>query len=636
MKNIEKNNIIDLSVVVPVYNVEDYLHECVDSIISQTGISLEIILVNDGSTDRSGAIADEYAQKDNRIKVIHQENGEASAARNAGLNIVQGNYIAFIDSDDWIKKDSLSKLYREAVKFDADIVMSNVEFGHIDGSMNYYKPVPDELKNIPFTGKEAFIQLMKTGSYRPMVWNYIYRRSFLEEIRMRFVVGITPHEDELWMPVAICQASIMVMSDVEHYFYRQREESVLYSTNLKKRLTAYIRVTDLLFEFTDRYDFSGADGEVKGWMYVNIYDRLQWAFGYLSKIKDSSYIMPAHQTDRYWKECWEMAPEPQKSCGFYFRRAEKWLKRYTDWRTSEWVASVKYRWESGKKMMLLYNIKSGLDLDLRIENVPDDWVITTDRRFLEQADVVVFHLPYLLQDLENDDTIKPEGQIWVGWYMEAEINYPMLKTPEVREPFDIWMSYRNDAELVYPFYKFDYFYFLRQDFSPIPKRNKSFIVFPYSSIDENLRNYLTELNELLEVESIYVDPVDVGQIELKQYYQNYKFVVAFENAIDTDFVTERFYDPLISGSVPIYLGAPNIEDFAPGDNCFVDVRQFENPQALADFIKACYDDEQLYAQFFEWKNKPLKQSFIEKIEKQKEHPLLRLCQKVNEIKSNIQ
>jgi len=627
----KKNDTINLSVIIPVYNVEDYLHECVDSIISQTGVSLEIILVNDGSTDGSGAIADQYAQEDNRIKVIHQENGEASAARNAGLNIAQGNYIAFVDSDDWIKADSLNKLYREALKFDADVVMSNVEFGHTDGVMNCYRPAPDELKNIPVTGKECFVQLMKTGSYRPLVWNFIYRRSFLEEIQARFI-NVTPHEDELWMPIVLCQAPKVVISDVDHYFYRQRDAGVTYSTKLKKRLTAYLRVADLLFEFTDRYDFSGPDGEVKGWMYVNIFNRLQWAFGFLSKIKDSSYTMPSHQTDRYWKECWEMAPEPQKSCDYYFRRAEKWLKRYTDWRTSEWVASVKYQWESGKKMMLLYNIKSGLDLSLKREDVPNDWVITTDRRFLEQADVVVFHLPYLLQDLENDDAIKLENQIWVGWYMEAEINYPMLKTPEVSEPFDIWMSYRNDAELVYPFYKYDYLYFLQQKFLINTKQNKAFIVFPYSSIDENLRNYLTELNSLIGVESFYLDPVDVGHINLKQYYQNYKFVISFENAIDTDFVTEKFYDPLLVGSVPVYLGAPNIEDFAPGDNCFVDVRQFEDPQALADFIKACYDDEQLYAQFFEWKNQPLRQSFLDKIEKQKEHPLVRLCQKVNEIK----
>lgn len=90
---------------------------------------------------------------------------------------------------------------------------------------------------------------------------------------------------------------------------------------------------------------------------------------------------------------------------------------------------------------------------------------------------------------------------------------------------------------------------------------------------------------------------------------------------------------MLAGTVPIYLGAPNIKDFAPGNNCFVDVRQFENPKSLAEYIKKCYDDEQLYAKFFEWRNQPLRQSFLSKVKKQKEHPLVRLCRKVDEIKS---
>jgi hypothetical protein len=111
-------------------------------------------------------------------------------------------------------------------------------------------------------------------------------------------------------------------------------------------------------------------------------------------------------------------------------------------------------------------------------------------------------------------------------------------------------------------------------------------------------------------------------------YRNYKFVIAFENMIDKDYVTDRFYEPLVAGSVPIYLGAPNIEDFAPGDNCFVDIRQFNNPQLLANFINACYEDDHLYVKFFEWKRQPLKQSFLRKLEIQKEHPLLHLCRKI--------
>ena len=95
-------NQIDISIIIPIYNVEKYLTVCIDSLKNQGGLRMEIILVNDGSTDLSGEIADEYAKKEERIKVIHQENEGASAARNPGLEIAQGEYIAFLDSEDWI------------------------------------------------------------------------------------------------------------------------------------------------------------------------------------------------------------------------------------------------------------------------------------------------------------------------------------------------------------------------------------------------------------------------------------------------------------------------------------------------------------------------------------------------------
>ncbi len=119
-------NNINISVIIPVYNVEKYLSACIDSLMRQGNLNIEIILINDGSTDKSGMIANEYARKDNRIKVIHKENGGASAARNAGLNVALGEYIVFLDSDDWIKEDSLPPLFEEAVKYHTDVVMGNM------------------------------------------------------------------------------------------------------------------------------------------------------------------------------------------------------------------------------------------------------------------------------------------------------------------------------------------------------------------------------------------------------------------------------------------------------------------------------------------------------------------------------
>ena len=436
---------IDISVIVPVFNVEEYLPACIDSILQQGQLRYEIILVNDGSTDSSGEIADSYAQKDCRVKVIHQENGEASTARNAGLNLAQGEYIAFVDSDDFLKENSLRELYNVAVKNQTDVVLGSFRYYPFDNN-SQFNPIPEKLFHFPICGKECFISLMKSGSYRPMVWNYIYRRSFLEKINARFVIGVTPHEDELWMPVVLCQASTIVITDAEFYYYRQREGSVMHATNVKKRVDACIRVANQLLDFASQFDFSEADGELKNWLYVNIYRLYATAFTKLPKIKDSSYILPEHQLDRFWRSSSEMMLEPQRICKSHFRRAEIGLKKYTDWRLSDWVASVGFENRTGKKMMLIYNTMWNGDLTLKWQDVPTDWIITTDRRYFQQADAVVFHLPDLIQEMEHD-LDKSEGQTWVAWYVESDEScQSFIKDPEISELFDLWMSYPQEAE----------------------------------------------------------------------------------------------------------------------------------------------------------------------------------------------
>ena len=112
----------EISIIVPVYNVEKYLKRCIDSILNQSFTNFELILVDDGSTDNSGKIIDEYAIKDERIKVIHKENGGQGSARNRGLDIAKGNYIGFVDSDDWIHKDMYKCMYKIINEDNTDIV----------------------------------------------------------------------------------------------------------------------------------------------------------------------------------------------------------------------------------------------------------------------------------------------------------------------------------------------------------------------------------------------------------------------------------------------------------------------------------------------------------------------------------
>ena len=115
-----------ISVIIPVYNVEKYLPECIESVLKQTHTNLEIILVDDGSPDNSPQICDEYAQKDSRIKVIHKENGGVSSARNEGLKIAKGEWISFIDADDWVEKNFCEILLNKAVKTQSDIALCRI------------------------------------------------------------------------------------------------------------------------------------------------------------------------------------------------------------------------------------------------------------------------------------------------------------------------------------------------------------------------------------------------------------------------------------------------------------------------------------------------------------------------------
>lgn len=435
---------IDLSVIIPIYNAEKYLSTCIESLLHQGDIRLEIILVDDGSTDRSGALVDEYSEKDNRIKVIHQENGGASAARNTGLDIARGEYIAFFDSDDWIKEYVLSDLYRKAIQHHADVVMGNIWLCHQDGNLDQpFKKISGEYPNV-LSGIEGFEWLVKTRLYLPMPFKYIYRREYLQKIQAHFEEGIM-HEDELWCPVVLYHAEKMVITDIEFYYYRQSEDSVMHTTHLFRRLKSLFKVTDQLILFSEQPAFSTKNRELKSWWYVNIYRLYREAFSLLSKVRASSYNVPRHHLDRFWRDCGQMVPDCIQRCRDYYLIAEAGLKKYTDWRMSDWVASVEYQIKSGKKVMLVFNTINGEDLLLNIEDVPADWVITTDRKYFRQADAIVFHLPSLHHELEQD-LDKLEGQTWVSWYREAEKNDPLLNDPEINDIFDLAIIYRPNEE----------------------------------------------------------------------------------------------------------------------------------------------------------------------------------------------
>ncbi len=220
-----------ISVIVPVYNVEKYLQKCVDSIINQTYQNLEIILVDDGSTDNSGKICDEYLKKDKRIKVIHKRNGGLSDARNWAIDVAEGEYIEFVDSDDYIEQDMIEFLYNNIEQYNADISICS-----------YY--MIDEKECINQSTNELYVysrleilqEVLLDEKIRSYAWNKLFKKSLFDDIR--FPVGKI-FEDVITIGKLFEKSEKVVLNDVAKYYYRQREGSILHIQNSKTRL-AYI------------------------------------------------------------------------------------------------------------------------------------------------------------------------------------------------------------------------------------------------------------------------------------------------------------------------------------------------------------------------------------------------------------
>ena len=180
-----------ISVIVPVYKVENYLGRCVESLLAQTYENIEIILVDDGSPDTCPVMCDEYAKKHEKIRVIHQENKGLSGARNTGIDNAKGEYLAFVDSDDLWSPHFLESLYKALKENDADIAQCRWEYMHGDELKEAYDA---DAKTVCFTGREMLANLyIQTGAYYVVAWNKLYKKELFENIR--YPEGRI-HEDE--------------------------------------------------------------------------------------------------------------------------------------------------------------------------------------------------------------------------------------------------------------------------------------------------------------------------------------------------------------------------------------------------------------------------------------------------------
>lgn len=220
-----------ISVIIPVYNVEEFLPQCLDSVINQTYTNLEIILVNDGSTDSCGKICDDYASRDRRIQVIHKKNGGLSDARNAGLQLITGDFISFVDSDDLLSLNFYKILSETAAKWEADIVECNFQKFEILNNISDKSSVKDI--EVQIYGTQKALKLLMNEFFKQVVWNKIYKKELLTQIT--FPLNRI-NEDEFWTYKAFGNSSKIAKISSKLYFYRQQPESIMGKRYSLKRL----------------------------------------------------------------------------------------------------------------------------------------------------------------------------------------------------------------------------------------------------------------------------------------------------------------------------------------------------------------------------------------------------------------
>ena len=239
-----------ISVIVPVYNTEKYLRKCVDSILAQTFTDFELLLIDDGSTDNSGKICDEYALKDNRVKVIHKENGGVSRARNLGIDNAQGEYLSFIDSDDYIRPDMYAELVAVADKYNVDLAVSDIE---LNGRILTNKTPAErklEKQEIHDTVLPYFTQSNNTGAgaYTTM----LIKRSVLIENTVRFYEDFAFQEDLMF--VINVYANISSMYYLPKTFYEYTTHSTgLYASYRKKDGENFVKARNIILSLIKKY-----------------------------------------------------------------------------------------------------------------------------------------------------------------------------------------------------------------------------------------------------------------------------------------------------------------------------------------------------------------------------------------------
>lgn len=241
-----------VSVIVPIYKVEKYIKRCIDSIINQSYKHIEIILVDDGSPDMCGRICDDYSKLDNRIKVIHKSNGGLSDARNYGINVASGEYIIFVDSDDYIETNTIETLINYAKNKSLDVICGNayrITISDSNSNINKTVLIGGTTEDVITTGEEYIVQCIRNRKFSVAVWTRMYSTKLIKDNNIYFKKGIL-HEDENWTPKLLLKAKRVSYCNFTFYNYIIRDDSITQTMNKQKHIVDIINTCkELEYEY---------------------------------------------------------------------------------------------------------------------------------------------------------------------------------------------------------------------------------------------------------------------------------------------------------------------------------------------------------------------------------------------------
>ena len=277
-----------VSIIIPIYNVEKYLKQCLDSLYPQTTPSMEVILVNDGSTDKSLEICKEYKEKYPSTIIINKENGGLSDARNAGTAIATGKYIYYLDSDDWLTPDALKQLYNFAEEHQCEVVQGNFFYAYIDHLLLDNRYIKEEQSAFILSRKEAMKELIKNEYIKNFAWGKLYLASIAK--KYPFKKGAY-FEDAFWQHHIINEVNRYGVLPTPLYYYRQRENSI--SGNFS------IRNLDLLKGYEERMKFIQENYPNLTDVMTKFFWQIAYSFYHISQNNSNESVILEFQ--KYWE-----------------------------------------------------------------------------------------------------------------------------------------------------------------------------------------------------------------------------------------------------------------------------------------------------------------------------------------------